>query len=86
MDDGRFEHFDARPGGSYRLVLAYADASAAREVRRRLRRGRRHGRSPVDARSRVDIRADDAPGGINAADHAAGLSSSLDNLAACVER
>jgi hypothetical protein len=28
MDDGRFEHFDARPGGSYRLVLAYADASA----------------------------------------------------------
>jgi hypothetical protein len=42
----RFEHFDARPGGSYRLVLAYADASAAREVRRRLRRGRRHGRSP----------------------------------------
>ena len=27
---GRFEHFDARPGGSYRLVLAYADASAGR--------------------------------------------------------
>src|SRR5450755_3434298 len=27
---GRFEHFDARPGGSCRLVLAYADASAAR--------------------------------------------------------
>ena len=26
---GGFEHFDARPGGSYRLVLAYADASAA---------------------------------------------------------
>src|SRR3954463_7137183 len=25
--------FDARPGGSYRLVLAYADASPAREVR-----------------------------------------------------
>jgi predicted GNAT family N-acyltransferase/uncharacterized protein YndB with AHSA1/START domain len=24
---GRFEHFDARPGGSYRLVLTYADAS-----------------------------------------------------------
>jgi hypothetical protein len=36
---GRFEHFDARFGGSYRLVLAYADASAAREVLRRLRRG-----------------------------------------------
>src|SRR3954454_2572035 len=24
---GRFEHFDARPGGSYRFVLTYADAS-----------------------------------------------------------
>ena len=23
---GRFEHFDARPGGSYRLVMTYADA------------------------------------------------------------
>jgi uncharacterized protein YndB with AHSA1/START domain len=27
---GRFERFDARPGGSYRLVLTHADASAAR--------------------------------------------------------
>jgi uncharacterized protein YndB with AHSA1/START domain len=26
---GRFEWFDPRPGGSYRLVLTYADASAA---------------------------------------------------------
>src|SRR4029450_2459830 len=26
---GRFEHFDARPGGSYRMVLTYADASTA---------------------------------------------------------
>lgn len=26
---GRFEWFDARPGGSYRLVLTYADAAAA---------------------------------------------------------
>ena len=25
---GRFEHFDAHSGGSYRPVLAYADASA----------------------------------------------------------
>lgn len=25
---GRFEHFDARPGGSYRLVLSYTDESA----------------------------------------------------------
>jgi hypothetical protein len=42
--------------------------------------------APVDARSRVDIRADDLPDGIDAADHAAGLSSSLDKLAASVER
>jgi uncharacterized protein YndB with AHSA1/START domain len=27
---GRFEHYDARPGGSYRLVLTFTDASAAR--------------------------------------------------------
>src|SRR4029453_13184239 len=27
---GRFERFDASPGGSYRLVLTYADASAGR--------------------------------------------------------
>ena len=27
---GRFERFDARPGGSYRLVLTYTDASTAR--------------------------------------------------------
>ena len=26
---GRFDHFDARPGGSYRLVLTYDDPSAA---------------------------------------------------------
>ena len=26
---GRFESFDPRPGGSYRLVLTYADASGA---------------------------------------------------------
>ena len=26
---GRFEHFDARPGGSYRLVLTYVDAATS---------------------------------------------------------
>lgn len=26
---GRFERFDARPGGSYRMILTYGDASAA---------------------------------------------------------
>jgi len=83
---GRFEHFDARPEGSYRLVLAYAE---------RVGRGKSlvdsdvvdpMGGHPFDARSRVALRADDVPDGINAADHAAGLSSSLDNLAASVER
>ena len=115
---GRFEHFDARPGGSYRLVLTYADASAARgksaadsdvvdarfvEIVPGVRVVQQiefvsedpafHGTmtmtwevTAVDARSRVDIRAEDVPDGINAADHAAGLSSSLDNLAAYVER
>jgi hypothetical protein len=34
------------------------------------------GGHPVDIRSRVDIRADDVPDGINAADHPAGLSFS----------
>ena len=27
---GRFEHFDARPGGSYRLILTYRDGSGGR--------------------------------------------------------
>jgi hypothetical protein len=40
----------------------------------------------IDAWPRVDSRADDLPDGIIAADQAAGLSSSLDNLAACAER
>src|SRR5919201_2161256 len=26
---GRFERFDGRPGGSYRMVLTYSDASSA---------------------------------------------------------
>src|SRR5215203_2842036 len=43
---GRYEHFDARPGGSYGLLLAYADASVPREVLRRLRRRRPKGRPP----------------------------------------
>jgi uncharacterized protein YndB with AHSA1/START domain len=115
---GRFERFDARPGGSYRLVLTYADPSAA------------HGKSTadsdivdarfvelvpnarvvqavdfvsadpaeagtmtmtwtlaaVDAGTNVQIRADDVPAGISAEDHAAGMASSLANLAAHLER
>lgn len=115
---GRFEWFDAAAGGSYRLVLTYADASAAR--------GKATADSDiVDARflklvpgvrvvQAVDftsddpanagtmimtwqltavaagtclrIRADDVPAGISAEDHAAGLASSLANLAAYLER
>lgn len=40
----------------------------------------------TDDGTRVDIRADDVPSGISAEDHAAGLASSLANLAAHVER
>jgi uncharacterized protein YndB with AHSA1/START domain len=115
---GRFERFDARPGGSYRMVLTYADASTTP--------GKARADSDVvearfvdivpgvrvvhavdfvsdDARyagtmtmtwevtateagTRVDIRADDVPAGISADDHAAGLASSLANLATHVER
>jgi uncharacterized protein YndB with AHSA1/START domain len=115
---GRFEHFDARPGGSYRLVLTYADASTspgkatagsdvvdARFVD--IDPGERVVQAvdfvsddpayagtmvmtwtvtAVGAATRVDIVAEDVPDGISAADHAAGLTSSLANLAAHLER
>jgi uncharacterized protein YndB with AHSA1/START domain len=42
--------------------------------------------SAVDGGTRVEIRADDVPTGISAEDHAAGLASSLANLAAYLER
>ena len=114
---GRFERFDARPGGSYRLVLTYADASAAPgkaaadsdivEARfvdivpgvRVVQAVDFVSDDPaydgtmtmtwevtaVDAGTRVDIRADDVPAGISEEDHAAGLASSLANLAAYLE-
>ena len=115
---GRFERFDARPGGSYRLVLTYADASEATgkatadsdivEARfvdvvpdeRVVQAVDFVSDDPafagtmtmtwsvtaVDDGSRVEFRADDVPDGISAEDHAAGLTSSLANLAAYVER
>lgn len=115
---GRFEAFDARPGGSYRLVLTYVNAAASRGkttadsdvVEARfldLVPGVRVVQAvdfisddpanagtmtmtwelaAVDAGTRVDIRADDVPAGISAEDHAAGLASSLANLAAHLER
>jgi uncharacterized protein YndB with AHSA1/START domain len=115
---GTFEHFDAQPGGSYRLVLTHADASTSPGKATA-------GTDIVDARfvdiapgervvqavdfvsddpafagtmimtwtvtavgtaTRVDIAAEDVPDGISAADHAAGLASSLTNLAAYLER
>lgn len=113
----RFERFDLRAGGSYRMVLTYDDASDA------------PGKSAADADvvearivevvpgdrvvqevdfvsedlsfagtmvmtwsvtaagdgTRVDIVADRVPDGITAEDHAAGMASSLENLAAHVE-
>ncbi|HEX5946590.1 MAG TPA: SRPBCC family protein [Acidimicrobiales bacterium] len=115
---GRFERFDARPGGSYRMVLTYTDASGAPgkatadsdivEARfvdvvpdeRVVQAVDFVSDDPafagtmtmtwevtaVDDGSRVEFRADDVPDGISAEDHAAGLTSSLANLAAYVER
>ena len=109
----RFERFDPRPGGSYRLVLTYEDRAEA------------HGKSSADSDivevryldivpdarvvqavdfvaddpafagtmtmtwnvqagdggTLVEITADDVPDGISAEEHAAGLASSLENLA-----
>ena len=112
-----FERFDAKPGGSYRLVLTYAGGQHG------------HGKSTADSDivegrflslvpgvrvvqevdfqsdddsfagtmtmrwelshaeggTLVEIVADDVPDGISAEDHAAGLASSLSNLARHVE-
>jgi uncharacterized protein YndB with AHSA1/START domain len=115
---GSFERFNARPGGSYRMVLTYADASGApgkATVESDIVEARFVSIVPgervvqavdfvsddpayagtmtmtwevaaVDAGTRVDIVAGDVPDGISAEDHAAGLASSLANLAAYVER
>ena len=114
---GRFERFDARSGGSYRLVLTYADPSGSRGkatadsdiVEARFidlvpgvrvvqavqfvsddpayagTMTMRWEISLADGGTRVDIIADDVPDGIDADDHAAGLASSLANLATYLE-
>jgi uncharacterized protein YndB with AHSA1/START domain len=114
----RFERFDARPGGSYRMVLTYADASAAPGkatpgsdiVEARfldIVPGKRVVQAvdfvsddqayagtmtmtwevaTAEAGTRIEIRAENVPDGISAADHAAGLSSSLANLAAYLDQ
>jgi uncharacterized protein YndB with AHSA1/START domain len=115
---GRFEHFDARPGGSYRLVLTY-DGGAAGTGKTT------QDADVVDVRflevvpgvrivqavdfvsddpafagtmqmtwelgsqeggTMVMIRAENVPSGISPEDHAAGLQSSLGQLAAHLER
>lgn len=114
---GRFERFDARPGGSYRLVLTYADASTARGkttadadvVEARFIDVVPRSRvvqavdfvsddpaqagtmtmtwevTAVEHGTRVEFRAENVPVGISAEDHAAGMNSSLANLAAHLE-
>jgi uncharacterized protein YndB with AHSA1/START domain len=113
-----FDHFDPRPGGSYRLVLTYIDASRARgkaTTDSDVVDGRyidivpgvrvvqavdfvsdnpayagtmtmTWEMTPVDGGTRVDISAEDVPDGISAEDHAAGMASSLANLADYLER
>ncbi|MEP1123641.1 MAG: SRPBCC family protein [Ilumatobacter sp.] len=114
---GRFERFDPSPGGSYRLVLTYADPSESPgksssdsdviEARfldvvadeRVVQAVDFESEAPEFAGTmtmtwsvreesggtRVEFVADDVPDGISAEDHAAGLSSSLENLADFVE-
>jgi uncharacterized protein YndB with AHSA1/START domain len=114
----RFERFDARPGGSYRMVLTYRDAQGAPGkatadsdiVEARfvdIVPGERVVQAvdfvsddpayagtmtmtwevtAVGTGTRVDIVAADVPDGVSAEDHAAGLASSLANLARYVER
>jgi hypothetical protein len=41
--------------------------------------------TPVEGGTLVELRADDVPSGISAEDHAAGLASSLENLARYLE-
>jgi uncharacterized protein YndB with AHSA1/START domain len=115
---GRFERFDARPGGSYRLVLTYAAGSTARgkatsdadivEARfveidpgvRVVQAVDFESDDPAfagtmtmtwevaatDSGTRIEIRADNVPAGISAEDHAAGMASSLANLASYLDR
>jgi len=114
---GRFEQFDPTPGGAYRLVLTYEDASASPGKTTEssdivealfvdLVPGVRVVQAvdfvsadpaysgtmtmtwemrPVDGGTRVDVTAADVPDGISSEDHAAGLSSSLLNLAVYLE-
>jgi uncharacterized protein YndB with AHSA1/START domain len=110
----RFERFDPRPGGSYRLILTYLDtmfAGAKSTVDADIVEARFVDIVPgervvqavdfesddpafagtmtmtwairaVESGTLVEFVADDVPVGITAEDHAAGMASSLENLAA----
>lgn len=114
---GRFERFDPTPGGSYRLILTYADptnAGAKSSADSDIVEARFVEVVPddrvvqavdfvsddpafagtmlmtwavhaVDDGTRVEFIADDVPTGISADDHAAGMASSLENLAQYLE-
>ena len=109
----RFERFDGRPGGSYRLVLTYKDggpgsgkATADSDVvearfvdlvpdTRVVQAVDFESDDPsfagtmtmtwelhaTDDGTMVEIKAEDVPAGISPDDHAAGMASSLANLA-----
>ena len=115
---GRFERFEARPGGSYRMILTYLDASTApgkSTADSDVVEGRFVEMVPgvrvvqavdfasddpayagtmtmtwevtaVGEGAEIEVRAEDVPVGISPDDHAAGLASSLTNLAAYLER
>lgn len=115
---GRVEHFDARPGGRYRMVLTYRDAADAPgkssadedvveglfvEVTPGVRLVQEIEFESDDVRfagvmrmtwevaaaaggSDVVFRAENVPEGISPEDHIEGLTSTLRNLAALVER
>jgi uncharacterized protein YndB with AHSA1/START domain len=116
---GRFEAFDPRPGGRFRMVLSYGDGGGGgRGGKTSANEDVVEGRfvelvsdrliveavefqsddpafagvmtitttlEPVVGGTRVTIRCDDVPEGISAADHQAGLNSTLRNLAAFTE-
>jgi len=117
---GRFEHYDARAGGSYRMVLSYdalanvppgggkttADSDVVDVRFVDIVPGERivqaidfDSADPLFAGTmtmtwmvesvadgtRVTVAAEDVPAGISPEDHAAGLTSSLENLASYVE-
>jgi uncharacterized protein YndB with AHSA1/START domain len=114
---GRFEAFDARPGGRYRMILRYLDSTEAGKAGggEDVVEGRFVSLVPgtqivqsadfesddpafagtmtvdwtlrdVDGGTEVTVECRDVPSGISAEDHAAGLASSLENLAALLEQ